>query len=1650
MSSQNIYSQSFNFSSFIHPGVDPRTGQYTCSIGIYETPAETRNCPPLNLSLNFNPLNTTNIGFGKGWALNLSSYQHRQSKTLSLSTGEHYQASETSSTLSLKDQKLKCVRFEKKDNNYHVIHKSGLIEILSNVNNTYETTVPIKLYSASGRSLDLLWTRSGQQPRLNTIRDGSQDLVKLDYQLSRVQVTRLPGTAEASTFTFMIKNSLLAQLKLPEADNSRHWEFNYESFNQITCLAKVTNPAGLVEKVNHRAEGHKLPKGAPYTTLPFVISHIVRPGNSQPSITNLYSYSDHNFLGYSGSSDWKAGEDNLFRAPADYQYQTTVRLDGGGIKTKYTYNKFHLLTDTEQRSGSKSLLKKVIYYALKSTAFVDQPAQYQLPKRIETIYLDAVKGTSRTTTSEFTFDEWGNPTLEIHEDGTRVVRSYYPSGGETDNGTGTANCPADSCGFQRYIKAETVAPANDQALTRSKTYTYIALPTTANTLSSHFVAAKGLKMLEGNKIISDTECIYINNPNSRDHGRLQEQITRVSEPYHTTKSWNYQYSDTGLLTETIQTKSFDGYIVNSEVSHSMFSGLIVSEKDPAGVETCLQYDKLGRLVKATTSPGTPYEATKEYEYSVLDGRTGYCLTITDAKGMKVRSVSDGLQRVCSVEMLAVDVDDKAFRVVKEQKYDKFNRCTEVIDVDWLKTSGTPIEQRSSYKLEYDDWGFVCKTIHGNGLTILSVMDPIGLTHTSSIEGEGQTIYNLNPLGVPTEMHLLGSDNVTAYSKTNYSYDGLGRLIEKIDNRGMKTSYVHDSFDRLIDIIRVDGSHHSTAYAGHSAAKLPVCTKINNHAVGEQTFDGINRLQEQNIGGRKSTLSYDGNYPEPQHAVSPRGLLSSFEYDSNLDYALKSLATTDNISTYCRDPLTTALVQAENSYASSEFLYSDTGLIQQQTLKIKDGAEFTATSTYSLAGKLQHYVDVHGLKQEIEYDTSGRPCAVSQGNVKVKFDYDLASRVSKSHVREEATGLNLVTHLNYDDFGREVQRTLQKDDKTVHRLIQTYNEIGLIATRELTEEEGNQTPQTLRFESYEYDSTWRLTGYSSQGSSQLPIDDRGNGIKQQKFSFDQYGNMTKISTELEHGESNTTTYHFENQKDPSQLTQITNSHPHYPTRVDLAYDADGRLIEDEEGRILEYNDMGRLDTVRNADGHLICQYRYDATGKLVCQKVPGQPDRILSYRGETLVAETVGDNQISYISDGKRYWGRLLCSQGGDLDSTSAQLWHSNGQGSVLTWLDTLHPNEISDQWYTPYGFSVNGGPSIGFNGQWRDPATGWYHLGNGYRVYNPVLMRFHTPDTLSPFVSGEINPYIYCMGDPVNRVDPTGHFSIFGIELTARNLVLMGVGLGVGILVGVLTAGAGFAIVAGASIAMGALTDAAAGAVYDIASGKSPTWQSIGTDALLGAFGAALGEVGGILIQSGGRAAIKGISRALGRSGSVAISKAASRAGEFMGSLEFNTLSAEVRGFPNWKPDIVYFNKLNGQFGNEGILTHGSSDGRLLGIEVGTGMFRLGPNRDVVRDTFVLTLRDAEERIYPSLAQLPPERRTLTLFSCHGANGGAHGAGQELANATGREVTCFYGEVTPMGNWYINQLYNRLEMVGGASEIYGHLRHTIRRPVFHF
>lgn len=167
-----------------------------------------------------------------------------------------------------------------------------------------------------------------------------------------------------------------------------------------------------------------------------------------------------------------------------------------------------------------------------------------------------------------------------------------------------------------------------------------------------------------------------------------------------------------------------------------------------------------------------------------------------------------------------------------------------------------------------------------------------------------------------------------------------------------------------------------------------------------------------------------------------------------------------------------------------------------------------------------------------------------------------------------------------------------------------------------------------------------------------------------------------------------------------------------------------------------------------------RYRYDALDRLV-ELEPLQLEKLTRfYCGEHLVTLLKGQGGYCVL----QYDRQLLAVQSFDGAERDSQLLVTDQQRSVL---QMAGPEGVVRQVYAPYGHRrVENGPGslLAFTGEAVDPATGHYLLGNGHRAFNPVLMRFNSPDSLSPFGRGGLNAYAYCLGDPVNFSDPTGRF----------------------------------------------------------------------------------------------------------------------------------------------------------------------------------------------------------------------------------------------------------------------------------------------------
>ncbi|WP_074811444.1 RHS repeat-associated core domain-containing protein [Pseudomonas syringae] len=169
----------------------------------------------------------------------------------------------------------------------------------------------------------------------------------------------------------------------------------------------------------------------------------------------------------------------------------------------------------------------------------------------------------------------------------------------------------------------------------------------------------------------------------------------------------------------------------------------------------------------------------------------------------------------------------------------------------------------------------------------------------------------------------------------------------------------------------------------------------------------------------------------------------------------------------------------------------------------------------------------------------------------------------------------------------------------------------------------------------------------------------------------------------------------------------------------------------------------------ADRSILCVYRYDPLDRLADCSPAGQGSTQLFYQKSLLATQIQGQIQHTLLRTDEH----LLAQRRTENNQSDSALLVTDQQQSLIAARGLAFA-------YTPYGHRhPSTGPMNlpGYTGQRVDPVTGHYLLGNGYRAFNPVLMRFNSPDSLSPFGEGGLNAYGYCEGDPVNRVDPSGH-----------------------------------------------------------------------------------------------------------------------------------------------------------------------------------------------------------------------------------------------------------------------------------------------------
>ncbi len=611
----------------------------------------------------------------------------------------------------------------------------------------------------------------------------------------------------------------------------------------------------------------------------------------------------------------------------------------------------------------------------------------------------------------------------------------------------------------------------------------------------------------------------------------------------------------------------DGYLWQYEYNNC---GQVVRIIDPDLNETLLGYDSLTREVSYLEDAN---HHITTYEY---DDR-GNLVRSVDAMGnitiMKYDPVFSNLT-------LLIEPDGDQW----QYDYDANGNMTAIID----PVIEFPVDKVIAYdygsngmmiRME-DRNGFVTTYANSNGLVKSTTIDPGGLDITTTYEYDtmGRVTATINDRGVRSEFVHDDFNQVTKVTidaggldlVTDRVFNSNGSLIEETDPKGIITSYDYDERDRLVEVIRDVGGLEITDIYG---------------------YDGR-----------------DNRTTEIDDAGNP----TAYEFDSvgNLDLVTDAESKTID---YSYDPVGNRISETDHEGRSISYSYDP---LNRLITSVEDpgGLDLTTQIDYSSLGcgcgtpggalvhKLtdpdgrvtyQYYDSLDRLVTRVKKHNDVADNGGDSDDAINSFDYDYNGNVVRITVANFPYP-DQVTSNGFDAANRQVSQTLDPDGAA---LTTSWVYDGVSNVIQQTEVNGNVLTMV-------YDNADRLETisdpiglvvahtYDSNGNLETKTDSNSNGFTYQYDSLNrltheydgngylteyQYDRLSRPRYVIDR-ESNQTEYKYDN---VGNLTQIISPLTAPNPSVVYTQDSRGRRLTQTDGSgnvtSYDYDDAGRLET-----------------------------------------------------------------------------------------------------------------------------------------------------------------------------------------------------------------------------------------------------------------------------------------------------------------------------------------------------------------------------------------------------------------------------------------------------------------------------------------
>ncbi len=741
---------------------------------------------------------------------------------------------------------------------------------------------------------------------------------------------------------------------------------------------------------------------------------------------------------------------------------------------------------------------------------------------------------------------------------------------------------------------------------------------------------------------------------------------------------------------------------------------MVSAIDGNGNKTAFSYDKENRLSQTIDALG----AVSSFSYdldgnlaSATDAKGGTALFSYDDAGNLVghtdrvgRSTSYAYDAVGRLASLVTPEGNKT-----EYSYDALGNVSEIIDGLGHRTAYAYDEEGNMTSIESPS-GAVEKMEYDLAGRLVAATDPAGALSRYDYDELGNLIekaYSADEeAGV---LYSFDSEGRTVSRSDRagdavFERDGLGRVIREVDGQGRALSYAYDSLGNVSRVEYPDGS--TVEYGYDNAGNLVTVSAPEGEY--RYSYDASSRpvgLSRPN--GTVTAYAYDemGNVVSVSTSDSTGSLLSSYAYSHDEEGAIVSEAETivDGAGTQHR--------------ADRAFAYDGDGRLVSCSQQGSEGC-YAEVYTYDAVG--------NRLSLERTGDNADS----------VAYEYDDDNRLVRS-----ASSVDGVTDYSYDVAGQLIAK--KGDGRAEHAYsygvegrLEAVRSGGRLLMAATYDGDGNRVMQVSRCHS-------REKGTKSGEASEGDDDEGGDEAWAQASALDLFWYGVVAGSAAALSAASPATIGAAVELACHEVEQGWASNALRPGYARYALDALAGIGSTGEELVTAAAELGVIPQAFDytAEGYDIVSY--------VNSTVTQLPQVMASYSSRSGVSDEVyGRDRLSKSSRG------------------AASFFANDGRGSVS---QTLSTSGSVNSWhiYGPFGNQQAGSsqgelPAYGFNGEEAHPQTGLQYLRARY--YDVSTARFGVQDSYLGATGDplSLNRYLYGASDPVNHIDPTGHFNLWG------------------------------------------------------------------------------------------------------------------------------------------------------------------------------------------------------------------------------------------------------------------------------------------------